>query len=131
MVKRLALLIVAVAVAMPALRAAEDLSGKWSGKFIITAEGQTRDDVAYAVIKHTGAEFAGTMGPNAGEQWPISKGKVEETKDGTKVTFAVVHPSGEGTAQFELALVKGHLVGKGTLTGHGTATVEVDLERVK
>ena len=133
MFKRLTLLFAALVFAMPTVQAAEDLSGKWSGKFNITMEGQTREDVAYAVIKHTGADFAGTIGPNAGEQWTISKGKVEETKEATKVTFDVLPPSGEGIVKFELALVKGHLVGKATMTaGEGrVATAEVDLERVK
>ena len=133
MLKKLTLALVAATLAMPMVRAAEDLSGKWSGKFIITIEGQTRDDVAYAVLKHTGAEFGGTIGPDAGEQWPISKAKVTDTKDGVTMTFEVVHPSGDGTAQFELALVKGHLQGKAKMSGNGgqSMTADIDLERVK
>src|SRR6185436_17936784 len=103
MLKKLTLAVVALLVAMPAPRAAgtaEDLTGKWSGKFVITMDGEKKDDVAFAVLKHKGAEFGGTIGPNEGEQWPITKAKLEETKDVQKVTFEITHPSGEGTAQF-------------------------------
>jgi hypothetical protein len=135
MLKKLTLAAVALLMAMPALRAAgtaEDLTGKWSGKFIITMDGEKKDDVAFAVLKHKGAEFGGTIGPNEGEQWAITKAKVEETSETQKVTFVVTHPSGEGTAEFTLSLVKGHLVGKATISGGGmNMTAEVDLERVK
>ena len=135
MLKKMTLALVAVLVAMPMFvgAAAEDLSGKWSGKFnITTPDGNTRDDVAFAIIKHKGAEFGGTIGPNEGEQWAIAKAKVEETKDSQKVTFEVIHPGGEGTAKFELALVKGHLVGKATIEAEGMKiSAAVDLERVK
>ena len=134
MLKKMTLALVAVLLAVPmfASAAAEDLSGKWSGKFIISVNGETRDDVAFAVLKHKGTEFGGTIGPNEGEQWPIGKAKLEETKETQKVTFEVTHPSGEGTAKFELALVKGHLVGKATIEGGGQSmSADVDLERVK
>src|SRR5262245_57318576 len=122
MLKKLTFAMAALLVAIPTLRAAtavEDLSGKWSGKFIISVNGETHDDVAFAVIKHKGAEFGGTIGPNEGEQWAISKAKLEETKETQKVTFEVVHPSGVGTAKFELTLVKGHLVGNAAMEGGG------------
>ena len=137
MLKKLTLALVVLVVAVPALRAAaaEDVSGKWSGKFIITANGEAHDDVAYAVFKHKGAEFGGTIGPDAGEQWTIQDAKVSDTEQGWKVTFKVVPPDGQGTANIELALVKGHLIGKAKMSSSGGGgdvfTADVDLERVK
>jgi hypothetical protein len=134
MLKKLTLAAIALLVAVPSLRAADDLSGKWAGKFAITRpDGQVSDDVAYAVITHKGTDLTGTIGPNSGEQWPISKGKVEETKTGVKITFEVIHPQGNGTANFELSVVKGHLVGKAAISGGGgeSLSAAVDHERVK
>ena len=134
MLKKVTLALVTVVLMIPVLRAAtaEDVSGKWSGKFTINVNGETRDDVAYAVIKHAGAEFGGTMGPNADEQWPIGKAKVTDAKDKWTVTFEVSHPQG-GQVQIELALVKGHLVGDAKMTAPSgeSMTAKIDLERVK
>ena len=134
MLKKLSLAIVAVVVAVPMLRAAsaEDLTGRWSGKFVITVGGESHDDVAFAVLKHKGAEFGGTIGPTADEQWPISNAKVTEAKDKWSVTFQVSHPQG-GMVKVDLSLINGHLVGTANMTGDGgeTMTAKMDLERVK
>jgi len=87
------------------LLAAEDLTGKWSGSFTMTRDGQTKDDTVYMVLKQSGAELTGTAGPNVNQQWPILKGKIE----GAKVTFEV--QTDEPLIQFELTLADGHLKG--------------------
>src|SRR4030095_8895863 len=60
-----------------AVLAADELTGKWSGSFNITLDGQTKDDVVYMVLKRNGTELTGTAGPDVDKQWPIQKGKVE------------------------------------------------------
>jgi hypothetical protein len=106
--------------------AAEDLSGKWAGSFIITMDGETRDDVAYLVLKQNGAELTGTAGPNEQQQWAILKGKVE----GNKVTFEV--QTDEPLLKFELTLVDGHLKGEAKAEHEGkTMKAAVDVTRKK
>lgn len=106
--------------------AAEDLSGKWNGSFIITMDGETRDDVAYLVLKQNGAELTGTAGPNEQQQWAILKGKVE----GNKVTFEV--QTDEPLLKFELTLVDGHLKGEAKAEHEGkTMKAAVDVTRTK
>lgn len=106
--------------------AGEDITGKWAGSFVITMDGETKDDVAYMVFKQTGTELTGTAGPNADQQWTIQKGKVE----GNKVTFEV--PADGPVIKFELTLADGHLKGeaKGEHDGK-TMKVAVDLQRKK
>lgn len=136
---RLARVLVLVLLFTPALLAAEDLTGKWGGTFIVTTDGQSHDDTAHFVVtKQTGAELTGTIGPNPDEQWPIIKGKIEAVKengkDVTKVTFDVqVGGDTSGPiAHFDLALVEGHLKGsaKASQDGHEMAAT-LDLTKLK
>ena len=85
--------------------AAADLTGKWSGSFTMTLDGQTRDDTVYMLLKQDGTELTGTAGPNVNQQWPILKGRIE----GDKVTFEV--QTDEPLIKFELTLADGHLKG--------------------
>src|SRR5215469_13184615 len=65
---------------------ADDVSatGKWSGSFKIShANGETEDSTAILVLKQTGTEITGTVGPNEDKQLPIQKGKIE----GAKITL--------------------------------------------
>jgi hypothetical protein len=107
--------------------AATDLTGKWSGSFVMTMDsGETNEDVAFMDLKQTGKELAGTAGPNADRQWQIAKGKVE----GNKVTFEVMT---EGPAiAFELTLIDGHLKGTAKASADGrTMNAVVDVQRLK
>lgn len=106
------------------LAAADGVTGKWAGNFVITLDGETKDDVAYMVLKQDGTELTGTAGPNAEQQWPIQTGKVE----GNKLTFAV--QSDGPLVKFDLTLVDGHLKGeaKAEHDGH-TMKAVMDLQR--
>jgi hypothetical protein len=65
---------------------ADDLTGKWSGSFVITSsDGDTKDSKAFMDLKQKGAEITGTAGESPDRQWAIQKGKVE----GNKITFEV------------------------------------------
>jgi hypothetical protein len=119
----LSLLLDSALLASPS-RTVEDLTGKWTGSFIVTMDGETRDDTAYLNLKHSGSELTGTAGPDEEQQWTILKGKVE----GNKVTFEV--QSDAPVIKFELNLVEGHLKGqaKAEHDGH-TMSAAVDVQR--
>jgi hypothetical protein len=111
----------------PALMAAEDLTGKWSGSFIIKfPDAEPKDSTAFMDLKQKESEITGTAGENPDRQWAIQKGKVE----GNKVTFEV---QTEGPLlKFELTLVDGHLKGEARAEHEGkSVTAAVDLQRQK
>ena len=120
-----------------AFASAEDLSGKWSGTFVVTMGDQpAHDDTAYMIATQKGADLTGTIGPNENEQFPILKGKIatvkEAGKDVTKVSFDVQPDNGPDTAHVELTIVDGHLKGKLTAEANGQKVSAVlDLARVK
>lgn len=134
---RLASVLVAVALVAPTLIAAEDITGKWGGSFVITMDtNPPKEDVVHMVATQKGTELTGSIGPNENEQMPIQNGKVVTTKEAgkevTKATFQVTEPGGAAAIHFELALIGGHLKGKakGENGGH-TMNVAVDMTRIK
>lgn len=123
--KKLAIALGFVLLFAPTMMASEELSGQWSGSFIMTGpNGETKDDTAYMELKQTGTELSGTAGPNPDKQWAIQKGKVE----GIKVTFEV--QTDVPVLKFDLTLAGGHLKGeaKGEFDGR-TIKAAVDLQR--
>ena len=135
---RLASAFVAILLLAPALFAAEDVTGTWTGSFVISMNGGTpNNDTAYMVLKHAGKELTGTAGPNAEQQWAISKGTVVVAgaagKETTKVTFDVQPGDGAGPLmRFELELVAGHLKGSAKAEQDGmTMSAALDMTRVK
>jgi len=109
----------------PSLMAAEDLTGKWSGSFVIAfSDGGSKDSTAFMDLKQKEAEITGTAGENPDRQWTIQKGKVE----GNKVTFEV---QTEGPLiKFELTLVGGHLKGEAKAEHEGKSMkAAVDVQR--
>lgn len=106
---------------------AADVSGRWSGSFIITgADGETKDDTAYLVFKQDGNDVTGTVGPNADHQFPITKGKIE----GNKIT---IEADNEGhTIKLNLQLVEDRITGDATMSGDGqSAQAKIDVTRIK
>ncbi len=122
--KKLACVIGFALLLVAAVLAADDLTGKWSGSFNITVDGDSHDDVIYLVLKQSGTELTGTAGPDADRQWPILKGKVE----GNKITFEV--QTDVPLVKFELTLADGHLKGQAQAEhdGHSLKAV-VDVQR--
>ncbi len=122
--KRLVGMVGLVLLLATAMLAANDLTGQWSGSFNRTMDGERVDDVIHMVLKQSGAEITGTVGPDAGQQWPIQKGKVE----GNKVTFEVQTP--EPLIRFELTLAEGHLKGEAKAEHEGRSMKGVvDVQR--
>jgi hypothetical protein len=104
--------------------AADSVTGKWTGSFAITLDGETRDEKAYLDLKQNGTELTGTGGPSADEQWPIKNGKVE----GDKLTFDV--QSNGPLIKFNLTLADGHLKGEAKAEHEGRSMkAAVDLQR--
>jgi hypothetical protein len=125
--KRLAGVVSIVLLLASVLLAADDLTGKWSGSFVITfPDGETKDAIAFMDLKQKGAELTGTAGENPDKQWTIQKGKVE----GNKITFEV--QTDEPLVKFELTLVDGHLKGEAKAEHEGKSIkAAVDLQRQK
>jgi hypothetical protein len=65
---------------------AADVTGTWTGSMAMTKGDETKDDSAYLVLKQTGTEITGTIGPNADKRLQITKG----TADGDNVYIEAV-----------------------------------------
>ena len=115
-----------VLVALAGLAIADvDVTGKWSGSFNITnPDGQTKEATALLVLKQSGGDITGTVGPNEDEQFPIQKGKIE----GSKITLEADH---EGQSiKFELVLADNHITGDANFSREGqTAKAKLDVTR--
>jgi hypothetical protein len=125
--KKLVGMVSVVLLLAPVLLAADDLTGKWSGSFVITfPDGKSKDSMAFMELKQNGAELTGTAGEGPDKQWAIQKGKV----DGNKITFEV--QTDEPLVKFELTLVDGHLKGEAKAEHEGRSMkAAVDLQRQK
>lgn len=105
---------------------AQDLSGTWTGKFQVAGQAD-KEESAYLILKQTGAELSGSVGPNAERQQAINKGAVTTGKDGTAVTFDSGRPGHVLT--FDLKLVDGKLKGTVKDEFYPDNKVTVDLQR--
>jgi hypothetical protein len=65
---------------------AADVTGTWSGTMAMTKGDETKDDSAYLVLKQTGTQITGTVGPNADKRLEITKG----TADGNTIYIEAV-----------------------------------------
>ena len=139
--KRFAPGLILAVVLGPAVFAAEDVTGKWSGTLVSTVDdGQVKNDTAYLVLKQTAMTVTGTAGQteNSAERMNIANGKVEtlkkEGKDVTTVTFTLKdqHDTDAPAVTFVLSLMDGHLKGKALAEFEGhTVTFVLDVTRVK
>lgn len=89
---------------------AGDLSGKWSGAFKVDGGDHTVPQLF--TFKQDGNKLKGSGGPNAGEQYPIEKGKV----DGDHLRFELT--TGEWKFAYDLkTATDGKLTGTLQLNG--------------
>ena len=65
---------------------AADVTGTWSGPLAMTRGDETKDDNAYLVLKQSGAEITGTIGPNVDKRIQITKG----TADGNNIHIEAI-----------------------------------------
>ena len=117
-----------LATLLVAVAAGADVSGKWSGTFKATnPDGETHDGTALLILKQTGSEITGSVGPHADEQHTITKGKIE----GDKITLEST--DGGMTIKLELVLTGDRIAGDATANGEGGQTMKakLDLTRAK
>ena len=109
--------------------AAADVTGKWSGSFNMTRpNGESKESGALLDLKQTGSEITGTVGPDEGERYPISKGKIE----GNKITLESAPTDHDPAIKFELVLEGDHIKGNASASKEGeTLKATLDLTRVK
>jgi hypothetical protein len=110
-----------------ALFAAADtnITGKWTGPFkIVGPEPET--GTAILVLKQSGSDITGTVGPAEGEQHTITKGKIE----GDKITLLV---EDEGhTIKLDLVLAGDRITGDVNISHDGeTRKGNIDVTRAK
>src|SRR5947209_8060000 len=112
--KTLLFLVLMVAVAGVAVADAVDVTGKWSGSFnSVGPNGDTKESTALLVLKQSGTDITGTVGPNEDEQFPIQKGKIE----GDKITLEADHDG--HVMKFELKLASGRISGEALMSREG------------
>jgi len=104
-----------------------NVTGKWSGSFSLAAEGgQTKDATALLVLKQTGTEITGTVGPSEDEQHAITKGRIE----GDKITLESA--DGGVSIRFDLILAGDRITGDVNAAGEGrTLKAKLDVVRAK
>jgi hypothetical protein len=121
-------LLCALALSAAALMGA-DVSGKWSGSFEVTREGETRSDTALLVLKQEGSNVTGTAGPNEDRQFPIKKGRIE----GDLITLEVEHEPGAQPIVVQLRLDgDDHATGEAKgQTDEGSFRAKLDIKRQK
>jgi hypothetical protein len=107
--------------------AAADITGKWTGTFALTRpDGETRDTTALLVLKQTGSEVTGTVGPNEGEQHAITKGSI----DGDKIAL-LVEADGR-VVKFDLVLASDKISGNVDIAMEGqSAKAKINVARAK
>jgi hypothetical protein len=104
-----------------------DVTGKWSGSFTMTGpDGETKDGTALLILKQTGADITGTVGPNEDERFTIQKGKIE----GDKITLEADH--GGHTMKIDLVLAADRITGEAHMEADGqTLKAKIDVSRAK
>jgi hypothetical protein len=102
-----------------------NVTGKWTGSFKV-AGPEKEGGTAFLMLKQTGSDISGTVGPDEGEQHTITKGKIE----GDKITLLV---EDEGhSIKFELVVAGDRISGDANIAHEGqTRQAKIDVTRVK
>jgi hypothetical protein len=103
-----------------------DVSGKWSGTFNMTGPDGDKDGTALLMLKQSGTDITGTVGPSEDEQFPIQKGTIE----GNKITLEADH--GGHTMKIDLVLADNRITGEAQMEAEGTTLkAKIDVTRAK
>jgi hypothetical protein len=104
-----------------------DVTGKWSGSAtMIGPNGETKETTALLMLKQSGTDITGTVGPNADEQFPILKGKIA----GDKITLEADHDG--HTMKIDLVLAADRITGEANMSSEGqTMKAKIDVSRAK
>ena len=124
---RTLLLFIAVAALAGIAIADTNVTGKWSGSFNVMDEnGGTKESTAVLMLKQSGSEITGTVGPDEGEQHAITKGKI----DGDKITLESA--DGNVSIKLDLALAGDRITGNVSAVGEGRSMKgKIDVTRAK
>jgi hypothetical protein len=124
---RTLLLFIAVAALAGIAIADTNVTGKWSGSFNVMDEnGGTKESTAVLILKQSGSEITGTVGPDEGEQHTITKGKI----DGDKITLESA--DGDVSIKLDLALAGDRITGNVNAVGEGrNIKGKIDVMRAK
>ena len=103
--------------------AAADLSGNWSGTF--RATGADHDVPQLFILKQDGSKLSGSGGPDASEQYPIEKPRIDDDKVAFEIT------TGEWKFSYHLKVSGTHLTGDLELTSADSRrTAKVAMNKV-
>jgi hypothetical protein len=103
-----------------------NVTGKWTGNFKVSGDGDGGDSTAVLLLKQSGSEVTGSVGPNEGEQHQITKGKI----DGDKITLECAE--GSMVIKLDLVLAENRITGDVNAAGEGRmlkGKIEVKRER--
>jgi hypothetical protein len=102
-----------------------DVTGKWSGSFVMTGpNGETNEGTALLILKQSGMDISGTVGPSEDEQFTIQKGKIE----GDKITLEADHDG--HTMKISLVLAADRITGEAHMDADGNVlNAEIDVSR--
>ena len=90
--------------------------------------GEVKESTAVLMLKQTGTDITGTVGPSEDAQFAIQKGKIE----GDKITLEADHEGHTMTAFVDLALAAGAFSGDVSMSVEGqTAKAKIEVTRGK
>jgi hypothetical protein len=114
-------------VALSAVSLFADVSGKWSGSFDVTVDGETKADTALLNLKQAGDKITGTAGPNEEKQMRIRAGSI----DGNTITLEVEPDENDHPVIYLTLVVDGdHMTGSAKAGNEEhKMTAKVDLKR--
>ena len=121
-----AVLCILIIAALAMVAAADtNVTGRWSGSYrVVDPDGET--GTAFLMLKQSGSDITGTVGPDEGEQHAITNGRIE----GDKVTLLV--EDGERTIKFDLVAAADRITGDVNISHQGqTRKAKLDVTRAK
>jgi len=108
--------------------AAADVTGKWSGTFVLVGPNGPQGDPnpAFMILKQSGSTLTGSAGQDENEQWPIDDLKL----DGNKISGSV-SPSDGATYTVSLTVNGDRMTGEVTISQGGqTMKGKIEFKRV-
>jgi hypothetical protein len=102
-----------------------NVTGKWTGSFKV-AGPDSETGTAFLMLKQSGSEISGTVGPDEGEQHAITKGKIE----GDKITLLVEDE--DHTIKLDLVVAGDRITGDANISHEGqTKQAKIEVTRAK
>jgi hypothetical protein len=92
----------------------------------MTGPDGDKEGAALLILKQSGTDITGTVGPSEDEQFTIQKGTIE----GNKITLEADH--GGHTMKIDLVLADDRITGEARMDADGqTLKVKIDVNRAK